>query len=117
MNVPPGHCEVLRYTELNLGTYYYQVYVSLCIGNGSQEFPSNQFYIMLNIRHANGQCYLQFYVSENLEPLDSVNFSSGIATAYPEQEVEWKNIACYSLKRLYGQYFISAFKKFLLPKS
>ena len=117
MNVPPGHCEVLRYTELNLESYYCQVYVSLCIGDGSQEFPSDRFYIMLNIRHAGGQCYLQFFISENFKPLENINFYSGITTAYPEEEVEWKSIACYSLKRLYSQYFISAFKNFLLPQS
>jgi len=110
MNVPTNHREVLRYTELNLGHYYCQVYVSLCLGDGSPEYPVDQLYIMLNIRHTGGQCYLQFFVTDDLEPLENIEFSLGTIISIPEQEREWKSIACDSLKQLYGQYFIKAFR-------
>lgn len=95
--VPVGHKEYVHLfscgkLEDNSGCFVTSL--SLCEGDGSEAFPSQQYYLNYYLQTPKYQCYFEFFLSDDLKALESVSYPGASCNLFePEDEEDIKQSA------------------------
>lgn len=84
IKVPPGHKEYVHlYSSGKLddgGCFITSM--SLCEGNGSEDFPEGAYYVNYYLKTPQYQCYYEYFISEDLQPLQAVLHKGATASLF-----------------------------------
>lgn len=87
--VPAGHKEYLHLFscgKLDDGSAGFITSLSLCEGDGSKSFPTDQYYINFHLRMPQYQGFLELFVSNDLQPLSSVPYADVSHNLFEQSE-------------------------------
>lgn len=87
--VPTGHKEYLHlfsFGKLDDGSAGFITSLSLCEGDGSKSFPTDQYYINFHLRMPQYQGFLELFVSNDLRPLSSVPYTDASHNLFEQSE-------------------------------
>ena len=62
--------------------------MSLCEGDGSSSFPLQQYYLNYHLRTPHYQCYYEFFVTDDFQPLESVSFTGASCNLFEHDDEE-----------------------------
>lgn len=87
--VPIGHKEYVHLfscgkLEDNSGCFV--TTLSLCEGDGSEAFPSQQYYLNYYLQTPKYQCYYEFFISDELQALDSVSYPGASCNLFEQED-------------------------------
>lgn len=87
--VPAGHREYVHLyscgkLEDNSGCFVTSL--SLCEGDGSAAFPSQQYYLNYYLQTPKYQCYFEFFISDDLQALDSVSYPGALCSLFEQED-------------------------------
>lgn len=90
MQVPDGHKEHVRlYTNGKFEDSSCLITsLSLCEGDGSEDFPLSTYYLKYHMQTLNYQCHYEYFVSDTLEPLHAVKYAGSLMDLFHEEECD-----------------------------
>ena len=103
MHVPPGHKEyvyIYSYGKLDDKSCF-MTGLSLCEGNGSEDFPLGSYYVTYYIKSHNYKCHYEYFIDDDFTPLDAVHFTGEAAVSLFEP-AEDEDVKQESLQILRG---------------
>lgn len=62
--------------------------LSLCEGDGSEAFPSQQYYLNYYLQTPKYQCYFEFFVTDDLQALDAVSYPGALCNLFEQEDEE-----------------------------
>lgn len=78
IKVPNGHREYVHLFssgKLEDESGCFVTSMSLCEGDGTNGFPFEHYYLNYHLRTPHYQCFYEFFVSDDLQPLDAISYS------------------------------------------
>ena len=121
MNVPSGHKEYLHlYTYGQLDGESFITSMSVCEGDGSLTFPAGRFYVMFRRQTEQSQCHLEFFISDDLQPAETILYPNQPSTLFEDQEeADIKKAVMDIISDIFKRSHCSSFSEFiaLLPLS
>lgn len=89
--VPIGHKEYVYLSscgKLEDDSGCFVTSMSLCEGDGSESFPLQQYYLNYHLRTPKYQCYYEFFLSDDLQALDSVSYFGACCDLFEQDEAD-----------------------------
>lgn len=89
--VPFGHKEYVHLSscgKLDDSSGCFITNMSLCEGDGSENFPLQQFYMNYHLRSPRYQCYYEFFVTDDIQPLQSVSYANASNNLFEHEDEE-----------------------------
>ena len=121
MNVPSGHKEYLHlYTYGQLDGESFITSMLVCEGDGSPTFPAGRFYVMFRRQTEQSQCHLEFFISDDLQPAETILYPNQPNTLFEDQEeADIKTAVMDIISDIFKRSHCSTFSEFiaLLPLS
>ena len=116
LKVPKGHKEYVRlYSNGKLedgGCFLTSL--SLCEGDGSEDFPLGAFYVNYYLRTPDYQCHFEYFVNDNLQPLDAVIYKGSSINLFDEDDCEgMKQSSIDILQMIFMNSHLSTISQFL----
>ena len=89
LKVPDGHKEYIRlYSNGKLDDGCFITSLSLCEGDGSEDFPLGGYYMNYYIRTSNYQCHYEYFVSQDLQPLNAVTYARASVNLFDDDDCD-----------------------------